>query len=120
MQIDKVIGQRICAFRKDKNMTQAELANALDISIDQIRAYETGERRVLPSHLWKIADHLGISVVRLFQDSQCTQQEAKEVQDMLDQLDTLPSPQKNRIVLQMRALSCPEMKPFPPPNKRPQ
>jgi len=121
MQIDKVIGQRVCAYRNAKGLTQSDLAKALGISVEQMQAYESGARRILPSQLWHIADLLDISVVRLFQNEQSKEYEVKEMQEMLDQFDTLPASQKSRVILQMRALSCPEMKPLPPPaNKRPQ
>ncbi len=121
MQIDKLIGQRVRTYRNEKGLKLSELAQALGISVEQMQAYETGARRILPSQLWHIADLLGISVVRLFQNKPSKDDEVKEMQEMLDQFDTLPASQKSRVILQMRALSCPEMKPLPPPaNKRPQ
>lgn len=120
MQIDKLIGQRVRALRQHKGLTMADLAHSLSVPIDHMQDYETGARRILPSQLWLIADCLGVSVVRLFQDDPSGDQNSKDVEDMLEQFDLLPATSKTRVLMQMRALSSPEMNPLPPPaNKRP-
>lgn len=121
MQIDKVIGERVRAYRLAKGLTQKDLSQTLGITSEQLKAHEAGIQRIVPSQLWKIADALDISVVRLFQKSVFVGPEQPEVENLLNQFDDLPAADKSRVVLQMRALSCPEWKTIPPPaTRRPQ
>ena len=53
------IGTRIRTLRREKNMTQEELAHICDYSISQIRAVETGERSPFLDLMILIADALG-------------------------------------------------------------
>ena len=39
----KNIGQKICKFRKEKNMTQLELADRLNISFQAVSNWERGQ-----------------------------------------------------------------------------
>lgn len=55
------IGPRIAAFRKQRNMTQAELGASLGMDNTQISKIESGARRVEVSELVVAAEALGVS-----------------------------------------------------------
>lgn len=59
------IANRIKRFRKLKNMSQEDLANASGINISTIKKYECGNRNPKPDQVQKIADALGISISAL-------------------------------------------------------
>jgi Zn-dependent peptidase ImmA (M78 family)/transcriptional regulator with XRE-family HTH domain len=59
------IGPRIAAFRKQRNMTQAELGDLLGFDNTQISKIEKGTRRVEVSELLVAAEALGVSTREL-------------------------------------------------------
>jgi transcriptional regulator with XRE-family HTH domain len=59
------IGERIAQSRKERNMTQVELADMLKLKQYVIASYETGRRRVPVSLLPSLAKSLGISIEAL-------------------------------------------------------
>lgn len=54
-ELDDHIAARIKARRREVNMTQEQLAKALDVTFQQIQKYESGMNRVACSRLIKIA-----------------------------------------------------------------
>ncbi|MEQ8601769.1 MAG: helix-turn-helix transcriptional regulator [Marivibrio sp.] len=64
--VDKFVGARIRARRKQLGMTQAQLGAAVDLSFKQIRKYEHGENRVSASKLLHLASVLGVAVDYFF------------------------------------------------------
>lgn len=60
--IDKVIGQRIRQLRMQNQMSQAELADSLGLSFQQVQKYEKGINRTAPDRLVMIAKKLGTTV----------------------------------------------------------
>ncbi len=61
-EIDILIGQRIRRRRKDWNITQQTLADALGISYQQIQKYESGKNRIAAAMLIEIAYELSVPV----------------------------------------------------------
>lgn len=59
------LGKHICRLRKDRGLTQAELARAIGVSQQAVFAYELGERRVSVLLLTKIARVFSNSVAEL-------------------------------------------------------
>lgn len=55
------LGERIRQLRKDRGMSQTELARAVDLSYAQIGRYETKGAQPSAEALKKIADALGVS-----------------------------------------------------------
>ena len=51
------IGARIRKLRKEKGITQKELANILDVGISAVAMYEAGKRMPTPETIGKIADY---------------------------------------------------------------
>lgn len=53
---------RLKELRKEKNVTQLQLAIALNMSQNTISRYETGERQAGYNELIKIADYFNVSI----------------------------------------------------------
>lgn len=58
---EKTIGERLRDLRKQNNLTQDDLANALGVSRVQINQWESGAREISTSRIIKIAEHFGTS-----------------------------------------------------------
>lgn len=61
----KALGAHISRLRKDRGLTQAELARAIGVSQQAVFAYELGERRVSVLLLTRIARVFAIPVEEL-------------------------------------------------------
>jgi len=64
--VDKYVGARIRARRKQLGLTQAQLGASVDLSFKQIRKYEHGENRVSASKLLQLATTLDVTVDYFF------------------------------------------------------
>lgn len=64
--VDRFVGARIRARRKQLRLTQAELGAEVGLSFKQIRKYERGENRVGASRLYEIAQVLDVVVDYFF------------------------------------------------------
>lgn len=103
---DQAIGARIRMYRKALGLSQTDLAGRLGVTFQQIQKYETGANRIAASRLWRIADMLGISVLRLFDDLQFQGEGEAEVFEMLDLYRRLPAEARAQALFQMRALDA--------------
>ena len=61
-------GKRLQSLRLDKNLTQLELAEILDMSPNFIGMIERGERNTTVENIFKIARALGIKPSVLFEE----------------------------------------------------
>lgn len=59
---NRAIGERIQIARENKNMTQAELAEALGISVNAVSLFETGTNGCSLKNLLIISDLLDVSM----------------------------------------------------------
>ncbi|MEW5816437.1 MAG: helix-turn-helix transcriptional regulator [Spirochaetota bacterium] len=66
----KEIGDKIREFRKQRNVTQAELAERINVSFQQVQKYEKGKTRISLQRLITIANALQIPVSAFFEDYQ--------------------------------------------------
>ncbi len=64
---DIVLGQRIKTAREAASMTQEALAKALNVSVEQLRSYELGEKRLQATNLYKCALVLNVLVTEFFE-----------------------------------------------------
>lgn len=64
------IGQRVKAIRKMKKLSQAELAESVDLSVNYISFIETGKRHTSLEALIRIADELGVTIDHLLYGNQ--------------------------------------------------
>lgn len=63
--IDREIGARIKAARREQRMSQEKLAEALGVQHQQVQKYESGSNRVAASTLLLIAEALGVPPLAL-------------------------------------------------------
>lgn len=61
----KQLGARIAELRRERGLTQTQLAQTLELTQQMVASYEVGRRRVPVSLLPAIADALAISVEQL-------------------------------------------------------
>ncbi|WP_135505142.1 helix-turn-helix domain-containing protein [Roseovarius aestuariivivens] len=102
--IDQAIGARIRTFRKALGLSQKDLAERIGVTFQQVQKYESGTNRIAASRLWRIADTLGVSVVRLFEELDARPHVDTNDLEMLDLFHRLPTPARKQALFQMRAL----------------
>jgi transcriptional regulator with XRE-family HTH domain len=78
--VDVHVGKRIRMRRLLLGMNQETLANALDLTFQQVQKYESGANRVSASRLKTISDILGVPIAFFFGDLQ-TGDEAQSAED---------------------------------------
>ncbi len=61
----KKLGDRIVALRKERNLSQSDLASLMDSEKPHIRKLEKGKRNATVSTLLKLSNALGVSVSEL-------------------------------------------------------
>ena len=66
-RIDQHVGDRIRCRRTLLGFTQEQLADALDISYQQIQKYETGANRVSAGRLYQISQRLEVPITFFFE-----------------------------------------------------
>lgn len=67
----KIFADRILELRKEKGISQAVLAKALDVSYSVICYWETNRSEPTAPNLCKIADYFGVSVDYLLGRNDC-------------------------------------------------
>jgi transcriptional regulator with XRE-family HTH domain len=65
--VDVAVGGNVRIWRMAKGLSQAQLANRLGVTFQQVQKYETGGNRIGTGRLVKIAAILGIPISALFQ-----------------------------------------------------
>jgi transcriptional regulator with XRE-family HTH domain len=65
--VDKYIGARMRDIRLSFNMSQADLAEKLGVTFQQVQKYEKGANRVSAVRLFDICEALGVSLASMFQ-----------------------------------------------------
>jgi transcriptional regulator with XRE-family HTH domain len=96
------LGKRIMDLRKEKNMSQTDLANKVDLSYAQIGRYETKNVQPPAEILKKMADALDTSVDYLIngttdEKAQASLKDAELIRYFKD-MDVLPDTEKNTLV----------------------
>jgi transcriptional regulator with XRE-family HTH domain len=64
--IDIAVGRNVRIWRMAKGLSQAQLANRLGVTFQQIQKYEVGSNRIGTGRLVKLATILGIPIAALF------------------------------------------------------
>ena len=67
--IDRHVGQRIRARRKERGLSQNRLAEAIGVTFQQVQKYERGANRVVASRLFDLAAALNVPVDYFFDDA---------------------------------------------------
>jgi transcriptional regulator with XRE-family HTH domain len=65
--VDIYVGARVRARRKALRLSQTDLANALNLTFQQVQKYERGTNRVSASKLWEIARTLRVPLTFFFE-----------------------------------------------------
>ena len=96
------LGQRIAQLRKEHGLTQAQLAELLGISQQQVASFEAGRRRVPVSVLPTLASTLAVAVQDLVGTPTSTAKRGPtpKLQRQLERLSRLPKA-KQKFVSEM-------------------
>src|SRR4051794_35481084 len=65
---EKLIGERIAAFRKMRGISQGALGEAVGVTFQQVQKYEKGTNRASAGRLQEIAGVLGVPLMSFFDD----------------------------------------------------
>lgn len=90
-----MLGHRIRFLRDEKNLSQVEMADQLNISNVQLNRYESGARKPDPEMLVQIADYLNVSTDYLLGRIPAVQETpssyfSKEETQLMDQIRRVP------------------------------
>lgn len=98
----KDLGARIAQLRKEQNLTQQQLAEALGIAQQTLAHYEVGRLRVAASMLPVLARTFGVSLEALIGEKpQPTKRgPTPKLQQQVERLSRLPKA-KQRVVMEM-------------------
>lgn len=64
--IDQFVGRQIRYRRWQLDMSQADLAMKIGVTLQQVQKYETGTNRVSASRLWEAAHALNVPITYFF------------------------------------------------------
>ena len=105
----EALGCRLAKARKDADLTQQQLADALGIPQPQLASYEIGRRRVPVSMLPRLARALAVPIEKLIDEAGATQPLVQSrsrrgppsrLEQQLERITQLPKTQQ-RFVMQM-------------------
>ena len=82
--MDKVVGRRIRARRRQLGLSQQALAGALGVSYQQVQKYEQGVSRIGAGRLQQLAEVLNVPVSVFFDEQRGGSREGDEVFAFLD------------------------------------
>ena len=99
----QTLGQRIARLRKDKNITQVQLAETLGVAQQTLAHYEVGRLRLAVTTLATLAKALEVTVEELIEEHTTTRHKrgpASKLEQQLEQISSLPRA-KQQFVIQM-------------------
>lgn len=99
----KKLGERIREERKRLNLTQAQLAEAVDISDTYMGAIERGERSLTLDTLVRLVNRLGVTVDYLLSDS-VTDTDSNIIEQFKQIIDCQPLDRKQMAVNVLRTI----------------
>jgi len=65
--VDGIVGRNLRIWRMAKGLSQAQLANRIGVTFQQLQKYEVGANRVGMGRLVKVAAVLGVPIAALFE-----------------------------------------------------
>jgi transcriptional regulator with XRE-family HTH domain len=102
--MSRALGTRVAQLRKEQNITQVQLAEALDVSQQTVNAYEMGHRRIPVSALPILATILAVSIEDLIGAPEPTTAKKRgptpKLLQQVERIQRLPKAQQ-RFVMQM-------------------
>ena len=99
----KRLGQRIREERKRLNLTQTELADAIDISDTYMGAIERGERSLTLDTLVRLVNRLGVTVDYMLADS-VSDNDSNIMEQFKQIMDCQPLERKQMAINVLRAI----------------
>lgn len=81
--IKYIIADNVRIYRKKRNLTQLELAERADLSVDSIKRVERGCRTISLENFMRIAEALEIEVIYLLSDGFNDSSMSKHIQKLL-------------------------------------
>jgi transcriptional regulator with XRE-family HTH domain len=69
--VDRHVGRRIRGKRLALGLSEADLAKALGVDVDRIRAYERGTERVPSEHLVRLSEVMDVALSYFFPAIPC-------------------------------------------------
>jgi transcriptional regulator with XRE-family HTH domain len=66
-RVDQHVGERIRLRRTELGLTQEQLAEALEVSYQQVQKYETGANRISAGRIFELARKLGVDIGFFFE-----------------------------------------------------
>lgn len=97
------LGKRIREERKKLNLTQAQLAEAIDISDTYMGAIERGERSLTLDTLVRLVERLGVTVDYMLSDS-VSDSDSNIMNQIKQVIDNQPLERKQMAVNVLRAI----------------
>jgi len=97
----KVLGSRVAQLRKDQNLTQVQLAEALGMSQQMVASYEVGRRRIPVSMLQSLAQALSVDIDGLLGDAakaRAKRGPAPVLARHLERISALPKPRQRAVM----------------------
>lgn len=91
MELGKIIGTNIQNLRKEKNMTQKDLANLFSYTSNAVSKWERGEALPEIATLKAIADYFGVTVDCLLSENGFTQKENYRNKDSIKAMKLVKS-----------------------------
>lgn len=70
---DRVVGANVRRLREDAGVTLAELADALNLSHQQVQKYETGANRISAGTIYALARFFAVPYDQLFEGADAAQ-----------------------------------------------
>ena len=101
VDLQKRLGSRIRQIRSRAGITQAQLAERVDISPEFMSRLERGQKAPRLNTAGKIADALGITMVELFEFDQVDNGEKDDLLSAIQSLLATAEPDTLRLVLEV-------------------
>jgi len=94
-----IFSKRLTALRKDRQLTQVQLADELDLSLSTIAYYESAAKNPKLETIYKLAEFFAVSPAELIIDSQENKKPGplSRLEQQLERIKKL-SPAKQRMV----------------------
>jgi transcriptional regulator with XRE-family HTH domain len=68
--VDKLVAHRVRAYRKERGLSQVDLAKQLGVTFQQIQKYEHGINRIGAGRLYKLAEIFNVPIQALYPESE--------------------------------------------------
>lgn len=111
--VDVRVGRRLSHRRKLLGLTERQLAEALDLTVEQVREHETGSSPIPASRLHDLARLLGVSVGYFFGKSARMDSGPPGADEIDDGLRHLPlADEEWRLLRQFARIADPDLRTF--------